>query len=249
MIKFFRRLRQRLLVENKLTQYLFYAFGEIILVVIGILIALGVNNLNQQRINANREIKIIQELKEEFSAAAYELNGDLIARDKYLTICNTLKDYHIYDKPLSISQDSIKAFLTGVLSVRYYSSAHPVLDDLSSSGGLELIKSSAIRHVLARYQEERNRYSVVESREADFTYNEVSPFFSTILDLSKVNENLIPLNEFEDKLEGLKVNNTYGSLLQTRMTRLSIASAYGDRIDQTIKDVLAELEKELSHRL
>ena len=48
MIKFFRRIRQRLLSENKFTKYLIYAIGEIILVVIGILIALQINNLNDE---------------------------------------------------------------------------------------------------------------------------------------------------------------------------------------------------------
>ncbi len=48
MIKFFRRIRQRLLTENKFSKYLLYAIGEIILVVIGILIALGVNNWNEE---------------------------------------------------------------------------------------------------------------------------------------------------------------------------------------------------------
>jgi len=48
MIKFFRKLRQQLLTENKISKYLLYAIGEIILVVIGILIALGVNNWNQE---------------------------------------------------------------------------------------------------------------------------------------------------------------------------------------------------------
>ena len=49
MIKFFRRIRQRLLSENKLSKYLIYAIGEIILVVIGILIALQINNWNEER--------------------------------------------------------------------------------------------------------------------------------------------------------------------------------------------------------
>lgn len=49
MVKFFRRIRQRLLTENKVSKYLLYAFGEIILVVIGILIALGVNNWNEEK--------------------------------------------------------------------------------------------------------------------------------------------------------------------------------------------------------
>ena len=45
--KIFRKIRQRLLSENKFSKYLIYAIGEIILVVIGILIALGINNWNE----------------------------------------------------------------------------------------------------------------------------------------------------------------------------------------------------------
>ena len=49
MIKFFRKIRQKLLTENKFSKYLIYAIGEIVLVVIGILIALQVNNWNEIR--------------------------------------------------------------------------------------------------------------------------------------------------------------------------------------------------------
>ncbi|MGB5205437.1 DUF6090 family protein [Eudoraea sp.] len=49
MINFFRNIRQKLLTENKFSKYLLYAIGEIILVVIGILIALGINNWNETR--------------------------------------------------------------------------------------------------------------------------------------------------------------------------------------------------------
>lgn len=49
MIKFFRKIRQKLLSENKFSKYLLYAIGEIILVVIGILIALSINNWNENR--------------------------------------------------------------------------------------------------------------------------------------------------------------------------------------------------------
>ena len=49
MIKFFRKIRQQLLSGNKISQYLIYAFGEIILVVIGILIALQINNWNENQ--------------------------------------------------------------------------------------------------------------------------------------------------------------------------------------------------------
>lgn len=49
MIKFFRRIRQNMIKENKVSKYILYAIGEIILVVIGILIALSINNWNEQK--------------------------------------------------------------------------------------------------------------------------------------------------------------------------------------------------------
>ena len=62
MIKFFRKIRQKLLSENKVSKYLLYAIGEIILVVIGILIALSINNWNEGRKDRIIEKSILLEL-------------------------------------------------------------------------------------------------------------------------------------------------------------------------------------------
>ena len=63
MINFFRRIRQTLLTQNKMSQYLLYAIGEIILVVIGILIALYINNANEKRINKEKITIILKEIQ------------------------------------------------------------------------------------------------------------------------------------------------------------------------------------------
>ncbi|MGB0423415.1 MAG: hypothetical protein ACPGED_03805, partial [Flavobacteriales bacterium] len=67
MIKFFRKIRQRLLIESKFSKYLLYAAGEIFLVVIGILIAVKINSWNiKQNIDAANKIyltKLIEELE------------------------------------------------------------------------------------------------------------------------------------------------------------------------------------------
>lgn len=64
MIKFFRKIRHGLLAENKISKYLIYAIGEIALVVIGILIALQVNNWNEWRKDRIKEKQILEELSE-----------------------------------------------------------------------------------------------------------------------------------------------------------------------------------------
>jgi uncharacterized protein DUF6090 len=63
MIKFFRKIRQKLLSENKFSKYLLYAVGEIILVVIGILIALSINNWNEWGKDRKQEKEILVDLK------------------------------------------------------------------------------------------------------------------------------------------------------------------------------------------
>ncbi|NRD19784.1 hypothetical protein HNV08_06960 [Winogradskyella eckloniae] len=63
MIKFFRHIRQRLLSENKFSKYLLYAIGEIVLVIIGILIALQINNKNEQRKSENKIVSILKEVQ------------------------------------------------------------------------------------------------------------------------------------------------------------------------------------------
>ena len=73
MIKFFRRIRQNLLEEKKFSRYLVYAIGEIVLVVIGILIALAINNSNQNRIIREKEQTYLLGLRDEFETSRLKL--------------------------------------------------------------------------------------------------------------------------------------------------------------------------------
>ena len=73
MIKFFRKIRQNLLSEGKTGKYLKYAIGEIVLVVIGILIALQINNWNQQRILEKQSQQVLLNLREEINENKTEL--------------------------------------------------------------------------------------------------------------------------------------------------------------------------------
>lgn len=73
MIKLFRKVRQNLLTENKFSKYLLYATGEIVLVVIGILIALTLNNNNAKEKSETKALVILDELLEELSSNIYSI--------------------------------------------------------------------------------------------------------------------------------------------------------------------------------
>jgi hypothetical protein len=96
MIKFFRKIRQNLLSAGKTGKYFLYAIGEIILVVIGILIALSINNWNESKkeskIRNNYYEQILQDLKKDTSYINGEiafLNSNISLYTNYVTNLNT----------------------------------------------------------------------------------------------------------------------------------------------------------------
>ncbi|MCO4822170.1 MAG: hypothetical protein KC469_08885, partial [Flavobacteriaceae bacterium] len=77
MIKFFRKIRYDLMEKNKTGKYFKYAIGEIILVVIGILIALQINNWNENKKLVVKEMKIVKEIKYELEVSLKDLTDDI----------------------------------------------------------------------------------------------------------------------------------------------------------------------------
>ena len=84
MIKFFRRIRQQLLSENHFSKYLFYAFGEILLVMVGILLALQVNNWNNQRKDDRLAQQYLMSLKEDAQNNIKALEGYIQRAENYV---------------------------------------------------------------------------------------------------------------------------------------------------------------------
>lgn len=83
MLKFFRKIRQKLLSENNFSKYLIYAIGEVILVVIGILIAVNVNNLNERNKKRDLESKLLIEIKHSLESDLNDIIGNIKGLKKY----------------------------------------------------------------------------------------------------------------------------------------------------------------------
>lgn len=86
MIKFFRKIRQNMLKENRFGQYLLYALGEIVLVVIGILIALNINNWNQEQTNKRKS-------KELLTGMTKDLAQDIANHDRMIAFYKNRLDF------------------------------------------------------------------------------------------------------------------------------------------------------------
>jgi len=84
MIKFFRRIRQKSLTENKFSKYILYALGEIVLVVIGILIAIQLNEWRHDSSNNNQKQIVLKALQLEFETNLEQMDTVLFYNGKIL---------------------------------------------------------------------------------------------------------------------------------------------------------------------
>ena len=143
MIKFFRRIRQNMLNENKFSKYLLYAIGEIVLVVFGILIALSINNWQQDRYNRMLEKRYITDLTNNLkkdSTSLHNLYKEALrasdAKDSIMEYLNQ-QDYKL---------DSLSAyFMYQWNPYKIFSPSTSTIDEMKSNGHLKIIRNEAIR--------------------------------------------------------------------------------------------------------
>jgi hypothetical protein len=108
MIKFFRHIRQRLLTENKFSKYLLYAIGEIFLVVVGILIALQINNWNELRKTHLQDLEFLNNLKVELSIDIAALTAKITEYQEInSTIRNTVTLFDTADYELTPEEHQV----------------------------------------------------------------------------------------------------------------------------------------------
>lgn len=214
--------------KNKTGKYLKYAFGEIVLVVIGILIALSINNWNEQRIEKNDEQLLLLNLKEDF-----EYNNRILDSLIALQISNKKLQFSILNhtgkKPKPKTEKEFNIILEAANVLGEFYPRNGALDDLISSGKLKIIKNQSLRNSLSSWNpiveqiknRERNVEDVIEdidnliqkkgswlnidaiSTSALATSN---PFPKSGFDID--NRNLLNEIEFENKIETVIIQNS-----------------------------------------
>ena len=151
MIKFFRIVRQKMLTENKFSKYLIYAIGEIILVVIGILIALSINNWNQNRLDKNEEELLLSAIAKKMNHNRFQHRRGLKKNTEVINGARKLiklSGKPMHDSLRSHIEQSLfdvkKRFLMGK------SNQTSVYDELIASGKLNLLRSKKLRQALTQ---------------------------------------------------------------------------------------------------
>ncbi len=150
MIKFFRKIRQNLLSEGKTGKYFKYAIGEILLVMIGILLALQVNNWNDSRLETKREQTILKNLHTEFNDNLTELqriyDGSEESYRSSVRLLEIIKD----DNPINSEEIELllNSIINGFFSLDLYSAS---IDEIINTGSLNIIKDVKLREHISNW--------------------------------------------------------------------------------------------------
>ena len=159
MIKFFRKIRKNLLIENKTGKYFKYAIGEIVLVVIGILIALQINNWNQERLEGKKEQIVLKQLYSDFEA-----NDSIIKKGfktyKTLLAINSVIIRNTGPNVLvpkdSVTKDSLNRL--------FYPKVNLVNNSLTiSSQQLDVVTNNGLKVILSKFPSIYRSYQEIEN--------------------------------------------------------------------------------------
>ena len=244
MIKFFRNIRKNLLSEGKTGKYLKYAIGEIILVVIGILIALQVNNWNQKELEKKEARILLKNLQNDFQKDTIQLQS--LIKDAELrvrgidSIAALLKN---------VEQDDLNKFIQlqfNLFNFGVFQSNQSTYDEAISSGTMKLLANDDLKYKILTYY----RRLIMDNNDQIMTKSRSEHI------LPYLNNNIFNTKEFcfgmfgtmndlpSLDLKALSSNQDYFGILVTSKMALFQIGQWRDELD-TASEILKELNKEI----
>lgn len=253
MLKFFRQIRQSLISENKFSKYLLYAIGEIVLVVLGILIALQINNQNEARKREKIEIEFLEglvvDLKLDSTNFVQKIKGyDTLIVNNKLYLSKAYETQHTYEDYLAvvglISWDS-EDFLAQMATY----------NELIYSSNLNIFKDKELKNQIISHYREYDRASKHITEFNEFSTNLLSnipfghgTFYSPIKPSAEV---------LKDPRQWGYINEIYSERFLFNIESASLyaskynvfKNAYYQTLLDNTSELIANIEEELASRI
>lgn len=194
MINFFRQIRQKLLSEKKVRTYFFYALGEIILVVIGILIALQINNYSEYEKERQKERTLLMNLADDVGLDIIQIeNNTRLSRERLARLDSLIQQLKTPDSvnPIQFIRNSYEFVFD-----QYFKSNSGIFDEAVSSGHMSYIQNEPLRQSIFNY------YRNAKETYTDGTTRQITDEFITPLLVEHVY-----LNQEGLEMLGMNVGN------------------------------------------
>lgn len=248
MLRFFRQIRKKLIKEDNVRKYIWYALGEILLVMVGILLALQVNNWNEQRKAESEERVILISLNDDLKIAISE-SKEMILRDSLGVVI--MRDFLLGNDLNKYADNQLTVDSMITVAIWGVGQSTPVIqtyNDIKSSGKTVLIQNEDIRNKFAFLEYTANAIRNNLDDKMIVQQFQVDEIVAKYLDMVTYMERV------DTGANYLKMNSDYDSILENKEFRNTIASKqllsrglYADRV--VFNELLVELseliEKEL----
>ena len=242
MIAFLRRIRQDLLQSNRVTMYVLYAIGEIALVVVGILIALQINNWNQDRIDRKQESEFLRRLISDIEVDRKLLDFAFAALDRKQEALLMAK--RLSENNLVIPYDSLKSIIWDGITLSFgppNERQNATYNELVSSGNMGLIQNDKLRNQIAQFYTRWDHTLVrIERRITDYgsLVYKLDDFYN-VLPLENNSQVLTRI------LEKIKLNDEFQPLLMEEINYSGFLRRMFDELSIAIDELIPELESEI----
>lgn len=183
MLTFLRKIRKNLIESGSVRKYLIYAIGEIILVMIGILLALQVNNWNIDRISGVQEKHYLQRIVQDLNLDLLEIEEVVESNHYRLYQAKSILDFmgegqifdemEIYKKVLNADIDTLnvlkRPFGNGLVAIRYYDSfdrTDITFQELLANGKIDNVQNESLKiAILNHYSQLDDKLQLVSMTE------------------------------------------------------------------------------------
>jgi hypothetical protein len=238
MINFFRKIRKQLADDNKPFKYMRYAIGEIVLVVIGILIALSINNWNENQKQYRLEINLLTEMKEnllnDLEDIRHNIEEDIETMYSNKLILNHIENGFPYEDSLSVHFGRLPR--TSIMVVN--NSAYENLKSI----GFNLIGNDLLRRRITNLYSARYEYidDVNINANNKIIWDLLHPMLLNIIDSNVVLEDAIPTD-----FESLQNNAEFKEVLKWHIFAKEFVINLNKDIELEIAEIIELINKEI----
>lgn len=239
MIKFFRKIRQNLLSENKFIKYLMYAIGEIVLVVIGILIAVQINDWNEQRKESYQELEMLNGLSSDLAKNKVNISS-MILNDSLIILANqhlitVLKDNN------SLYNDSLQVYFAKIARYDAFFPQRMAYESLKSKG-FQIIKNDALRtSIIELYDETYYINAHIRELQSDLYTGSIGMINKRLFTTSDI-DHKIPIN-FNELKKDTEFINTISHITAEKINFQNYSSQMMIRTIMVKEEIDKEIEK------
>lgn len=239
MISLFRKIRQKLLTQNKVTRYLAYAIGEIFLVVLGILIALQINNANETNKLQRKEVILLTEMKSNLQSdlldLEYNIRGNKARRFSNQLILTALQEKRPF-------HDSLRSHFGNIFGNFQLSENTASWENLKSVG-LDLISNDSLRNRISYLYSTRYPYLENTEKGVDDAY-QWDYFYPQILE--NINMESVWESARPDDYNALMENREFQEVLKMNLFIRNFQQDQYEELQATVSGLISQIDRHLA---